>query len=98
MMVSESMLCGTPVASFNVGKACDLITSHVSGFIVHVNDHEALASSLNYFLTLDSESTKSISIEARRSALEQVSLGAQEKNLRSLLADCETSNDKIVTY
>jgi glycosyltransferase involved in cell wall biosynthesis len=88
MMVSEAMLCGTPVASFDVGFACDLINSSDSGFVVPAKDCAALAESLGYFLSLDSISVKTIAHHARQSAIDRVSPHAEEKHLLSLLNGC----------
>lgn len=88
MMISEAMLCGTPVASFDVGFACDLINYSKSGFVVPAKDHAALAQSLRYFLSLDSISVETIAHHARQSAIDRVSLHAEEKNLLSLLNGC----------
>lgn len=87
MMVSEAMLCGTPVASFDVGFACDLINSSDSGFVVPAKDYAALAESLRDFLSLDSISAETMAHHARQSAIDRVSLPEEEKNLLSLLKE-----------
>lgn len=94
MMVSEAMLCGTPVASFDVGFACDLIRSSDAGFVVPAKDYRALAESLQYFLSLDSISVDTIAHNARLSAIDRVSLHAEEKNLLHLLDKGMQENGK----
>lgn len=43
MMINESVMCGTPVVSFDLGVASDLIIEGISGFKVPVFDVENLA-------------------------------------------------------
>lgn len=85
MMVSEAMLCGLPVASFEVGSAIDLIISSKVGFLAPVKDYKSLANSLSHFLSLDPFSVKSLSDNSRQIALNFISLHAEEKNLLLLL-------------
>jgi glycosyltransferase involved in cell wall biosynthesis len=51
MMVTESMMCGTPVVMFRVGIAGDLIRDGESGYAVPVGDAGALARALCLVLT-----------------------------------------------
>lgn len=93
MMVGESMLCGTPVLSFDVGQACDLIQSSESGFIVPTKDYIALAQALSLFLCLNQEAIQSLSDNARRSAVSRVSITSQNEILENLLTPC--TSDKL---
>ena len=50
MMVTESMMCGTPVVMFKVGIAGDLIREGESGYAVPAGDAVALARALSLVL------------------------------------------------
>lgn len=53
MMVSQAMLCGTPVAAFDMGIAPELITSGENGYIAKLGDAEDLAYGLEFLLADD---------------------------------------------
>jgi glycosyltransferase involved in cell wall biosynthesis len=92
MMVTESMMCGTPVVMFKVGIAGDLIRDGETGYAVPVGDAAALARALNLVLT--SPDTTSMCDAAHISAsYAQSPLHAvprMEDAMRSIIMDGET--------
>lgn len=87
MMISEAMLCGTPVISFNVGLACDLLKSQESGYLIPSKDYHLLADALHDFFSLKMKSLNDMSRNARMSALSISSQFIQEAKLIELLKD-----------
>jgi glycosyltransferase involved in cell wall biosynthesis len=62
-MINQSILCGTPVVSFDIGVANDLVKDFKSGFIAKSKDSEALASAILCFINLTSSQIKYMSDE-----------------------------------
>lgn len=55
MMINESIMCGTPVVSFDVGVAMDLVQTEKTGYRAKLKDESDMASGLLKILSLDSE-------------------------------------------
>ena len=53
MMISESMLCGTPVAAFDTGIAPDIIETGKTGYLATLGDSDDLARGIHSLLTAD---------------------------------------------
>jgi glycosyltransferase involved in cell wall biosynthesis len=53
MMISEAMLCGTPVVAFNIGMATELIVHMKNGYIAKIGDSADLAMGIHYLLKSD---------------------------------------------
>ncbi|MFN0084178.1 MAG: glycosyltransferase [Blastocatellia bacterium] len=66
MMVSEAMLCETPVVGFDSGAAADLITPMVNGYLAPLGDAEELAKGI--LALLNAESRASLGRSARVAA------------------------------
>jgi glycosyltransferase involved in cell wall biosynthesis len=96
MIVSEVMLCGTPVVSFDIGAACDLIGEEEAGFLVPLRDYSGLADALQRFFALDALAVSSLSNRVRQRAVSLVSLDAEKANLRALLEGCTLVNARGV--
>ncbi|MDX2031109.1 MAG: glycosyltransferase [Blastocatellia bacterium] len=54
MMVSEAMLCETPVVAFDAGAAADLITPMVNGYLAPLGDAPELANGIMALLKVES--------------------------------------------
>lgn len=61
MMINFSMACGTPVLSFPVGVALDLIENYKTGFLTEGLSAEELAKGLVYFYMIGEEKKSIIS-------------------------------------
>ena len=51
MMISEALLCGTPVVAFNTGIAPDIIENSLNGYVANIGDPEDLAHGIIQILT-----------------------------------------------
>lgn len=60
MTVIQSLLCGTPVASFDIGVAQDLVINGQTGYKAVLKDNEGLARNIQSLLELDEASYKEI--------------------------------------
>ena len=65
MMINESVMCGTPVVSFEMGVASDLVITGKTGYCAMLKNSEDLATGINYILNLTPEQTKTMSQECR---------------------------------
>lgn len=66
MMISEAMLCGTPVVAFKTGIAPDLVENMQTGYLAESRDALALASGI--YRVLASENHPQMGTEAQRRA------------------------------
>jgi len=55
MMINESMLCGTPVVSFEMGVAVDLVHADRTGYRARLKDEQDMAAGLRRILELNNE-------------------------------------------
>ena len=55
MMVNESLLCGTPVVSFEMGVAVDLVLTDRTGYLARLKDEQDMATGLLRILELNNE-------------------------------------------
>jgi glycosyltransferase involved in cell wall biosynthesis len=69
MMINQSLMCGTPVVSFEMGVAPDLIISGQTGYIAKLKDSADMAQGLYNVLSLDMNDCKRISDNCRELAL-----------------------------
>jgi len=69
--IAESMACGTPVVSTDIGDAGEIIGD--SGRVVAIRDSEALANAWNELLLLDSNEMEVLSDQARSSIIDHYS-------------------------
>jgi glycosyltransferase involved in cell wall biosynthesis len=77
MMINEAIMSGTPVASFEMGVALDLVDPGVTGYRVPLADSHALATALASFIRLSPEERAAMSAACRALGLEKSSAQAQ---------------------
>lgn len=65
MTVGESLCCGTPVISFNVGYAPDIIEHGETGYIAKIGDHVDFASGIGWAFSTEPEEALSRSLKCR---------------------------------
>jgi glycosyltransferase involved in cell wall biosynthesis len=87
MMINESILSGTPVISFNIGVAKDLVYSDTTGKNVSKVDPISLASSIKDLCNLSKKEFYRISRNCRKLGLDKVSYSAQIKRLKEIFSD-----------
>lgn len=77
MMINESIMSGTPVVSFRMGVAEDLIIENVTGSIVELGDIDGFVKAMVRTLTWDRLHRSYSKQECRRIALEKCSVTSQ---------------------
>lgn len=69
MMINQSMMCGTPVVSFEMGVALDLVKTGETGYRAKLKDINDMADGILNILTLDKANYKVMSDNCRDLAL-----------------------------
>ncbi len=70
MMINQSIMCGTPVVSFEMGVALDLVITGKTGYRAKLGDSSDLANGIKYIMDLDVQSYREISENCRSVGLE----------------------------
>jgi glycosyltransferase involved in cell wall biosynthesis len=70
MMINQSIMCGTPVVSFEMGVAFDLVINGETGFRVKLRDSRALAHAIFSVLKMNDHESFLMSENCRKLALE----------------------------
>lgn len=65
MMINEALLCGTPVVSFEMGVAADLVHSGQTGYRARLRDEQDLADGLRRVLELSGEESDAMHARCR---------------------------------
>jgi glycosyltransferase involved in cell wall biosynthesis len=81
MMVSESVKSGTPVVSFDIGVAKDLIVNRKTGFIVNLKDAKLMADAIIELITLDREKYIQMSETCAKLGVSKLSYDVFNSNL-----------------
>lgn len=85
MMIGESMMCGTPVISFEMGVAPDLISNGESGYVVPLRNADALSEALAKLLLMNNDEYQRVASNARATALKKISWRSQKRALKQLV-------------
>jgi glycosyltransferase involved in cell wall biosynthesis len=75
-MINQSMMCGTPVVSFKMGVALDLIDEGVTGYLADMLDFKSLANGIKSYFMLNEKEKKIMSKNCRNIALSSSSLSS----------------------
>jgi len=70
MMINQSIMCGTPVVSFEMGVALDLVITGKTGYRAELGDTEDLAKGVKYILQLSNHDYNKISENCRSMGLQ----------------------------
>ena len=93
MMINESLLCGTPVVSFEMGVAVDLVHTDRTGYLARLKDEQDMATGLLRILELNNEALLAMREHCRDYGLQMchpdVQVRAFERICRELI---ETTN------
>lgn len=85
MMINEAIMCGTPVVSFEMGVALDLVHTGKTGYRAELKNSEDLAKGINYVLNLSSEQAQKMSEQCRNLGLNLCSPDVQFESFKNLL-------------
>lgn len=83
-MINQSIMCGTPVVSFEMGVSLDLVLTGKTGYRAKLKDCDDLAEGLYYLLTLDNDEYQELSTFSRNLAIELCLPEVQIKQLENI--------------
>jgi glycosyltransferase involved in cell wall biosynthesis len=70
MMINESILCGTPVVSFEMGVAKDLVLTGKTGYLAKLKDVDDLALGIKYMIQISDDALNEMKSACRKLGLE----------------------------
>jgi glycosyltransferase involved in cell wall biosynthesis len=85
MMINQSLMCGTPVVSFEMGVAFDLVITGETGYRVKLKDTNDMAKGIMNILALDKISYGKMSDNCRKLALDLCSPEVQTAKIEQIL-------------
>lgn len=86
MMINEALMSGTPVISFKMGVAEDLVIDGHSGFLAEKISSDALADAIIKFLKLSDSSLTELKKSSREMALQKCSSLTQVQAIQGLIS------------
>lgn len=84
MMINESIMCGTPVVSFEMGVAPDLVYTGKTGYRAKLKSSEDLAEGIKYILQLSNKEAKVMSEQCRDLAMKLCTPQVQVESFNKL--------------
>lgn len=87
MMINESIMCGTPVVSFEMGVAPDLVHTAITGYRAKLGDIGDLAHGIKYILDLTSDDALKMSRNCRETGLEHCHPDRQVEAFKALVEE-----------
>lgn len=84
-MVNQAMACGTPVVSFNIGTALDVLVDGESGFVAKDISVSAYTKALHSLYLLNDDERKKLRMSTREIALKYNSLNVFSKKVESVI-------------
>ena len=84
-MVNQSLMCGTPVVSFNIGTALDVIRNGQTGYAVGLKDIEGMATSIDKLYHLSSKKYQSLRERCRQQSLKMSSIPSVAEYFKHIL-------------
>ena len=85
MMINQSIMCGTPVVSFEMGVAFDLVITGETGYRAKYKNIDDLAQGILNILTLNEIDYKAMSDNCRNLALRLCSQDVQTEKIENIL-------------
>lgn len=85
MMINESIMCGTPVVSFKMGVAEDLVLNAETGYIAELKNIKDLANGIFKVINLDNQKYNEMKKKCREIGLKKCSSRVQINKLISLV-------------
>jgi glycosyltransferase involved in cell wall biosynthesis len=77
LMISEAMACGTPVVSFEMGSAYDLVYTGITGYRAELKCAEDLSEGISSIINLSTEKYNEMSANCRRVSEEKIHIDDQ---------------------
>lgn len=84
-MVNQAMACGTPVVSFNIGTALDVLVDGESGFVAKDISVSAYTKALHTLYLLNDDERNKLRMSTREIALKYNSLNVFSKKVESVI-------------
>jgi glycosyltransferase involved in cell wall biosynthesis len=72
MMINQSVMCGTPVVSFETGVSPDLVINGETGYCAQIGNSKELAMGINTILQLNESEAETMKNKCRKLALELI--------------------------
>lgn len=89
-MINQSLMCGTPVVSFEMGVAIDLVITGKTGYLAKIKDSRDLAQGIYNILALDSNKFNKLSENCRELALKLYSPEIQIDKFEDVIRSIRT--------
>jgi glycosyltransferase involved in cell wall biosynthesis len=80
-MINQSMMCGTPVVSFEMGVSIDLVRNNETGFRVELRNNVELSNAIEKVLLLSQKELNTMRLNCQKIAVELCSYDSFYKNL-----------------
>lgn len=87
MMVNESLLCGTPVVSFEMGVAIDLVHTDKTGYRARLRDERDMAAGLRRILELNDDASHAMRERCRNYGLQMCHPDVQTRAFEALCSE-----------
>lgn len=87
LMINQSIMCGTPVVSFDMGSAQDILQTGQTGYKANFNDISDLAYGVDYILSLNKIEYEVMSNTCRKTAEAAYSRNVFKGIVSDLLVD-----------
>jgi len=92
VMINEAILCGTPVVSFEMGVAPDLVHADKTGYRAALKNSEDLAKGMAYVLDLSSDEAEKMSKQCRKLGMKLYQPRVQVESFKSLFSSMLNKN------
>jgi glycosyltransferase involved in cell wall biosynthesis len=89
-MINQSLMCGTPVVSFKMGVAFDLVKTGETGYLAKIKDSRDLAQGIYSILSLNSIDYNKLTENCRELALRLCSPEVQIMKFESIIGSSKT--------
>ena len=86
-MVNQSLMCGTPVVSFNIGTALDVIRDGLTGYAVGLKDFESMASAIYKLYKLSPVEYSQLRLNCRSQSLKLSSIPSIANCFKQFLSE-----------
>jgi glycosyltransferase involved in cell wall biosynthesis len=89
MMINQSIMCGTPVVSFEMGVSLDLVISGETGYRARLKDSSDMALGIFNILNLNATDYEKLSVQCRNLGLKSCSPGIRIDFFENIMSKAE---------